>query len=52
MHLRGAASQQVDEGGVEGHDGVPQMDAVLLVLLLPTEPGGQKVIRRDQCQSI
>ena len=42
MHLRGAATQQIDEGGVEGHDGVPQVDAVLLLLLLTTKPANTK----------
>ena len=42
MHLRSTAAQQVDEGGVEGHDGVTQVDAVLLMLLLATKPEGQE----------
>lgn len=46
MHLRGTAAQQVDEGGVEGHDGVPQVHTVLLMLLLATKPVGMKE-RRD-----
>ena len=34
MHLRGTASQQVDEGGVEGHDGVAHVSHLLLLLTL------------------
>ena len=48
MHLRSTAAQQVDEGGVEGHDGVTQVDAVLLMLLLATKPEGQNSIHRMQ----
>lgn len=38
MHLGGTAAQQIDKGRVEGHDGVSQVDTVLLMLLLTTEP--------------
>ena len=41
MHFRGASAQQIDEGGIEGHDGVAQMDTILLRLLLATEPTGR-----------
>ena len=41
VHLWSTAPQQVNEGRVEGHDGVPQVDLVLLVLLLSSEPGQQ-----------
>lgn len=46
MHLRGTAAQQVNEGRVERHDGIPQMHTVLLMLLLATKPVGIKD-RRD-----
>lgn len=42
MHLRGAATQQIDEGRVEGHDRIPQMYPVLFVLLLTPEPANQE----------
>ena len=53
MHLRSAAAQQVDEGGVEGHDGVTQVDTVLLMLLLATKPEGQNryIECRDQARA-
>ena len=41
VHLWSTAPQQVNEGRVEGHDGVPQVDLVLLVLLLSSKPGQQ-----------
>lgn len=41
MHLGGAAAEQIDEGGVEGHDGVSQVYTVLFLLLLTTEPANQ-----------
>lgn len=33
MHLGSAASQQVDQSCVKGHDGVPHVDSVVLLLL-------------------
>lgn len=38
MHLRGTATQQINEGRVERHDGISQMHAVLFMLLLTAEP--------------
>lgn len=38
MHFRSAASQQVNESSVEGHDGISQMNSVLLVLLFSSKP--------------
>jgi len=40
VHLRGAASQQVDEGGVEGHDGLSHVDDLLLPR--PEIQGGER----------
>ena len=46
VHLRRAAAQQVDERGVEGHDGVAHVDGVvLLVLAAVWGPGGDKGTR-------
>lgn len=42
VHFRGAAPQQINKGGVERHDGIPQMDTVLLMLFLPTKPANQE----------
>lgn len=42
MHLGSAAAQQVNEGRVEGHDGVSQMHAALFLLLLTTKPAIKK----------
>lgn len=44
MHLRRAASQQVDESRVEGHDGISQVHPVLLVLLLTSKPTRKKKV--------
>lgn len=33
MHLRSAAAQQVDKGRVEGHDGVPHVNEVIIIVL-------------------
>ena len=41
VHLRSTTPQQVDECWVEGHDGVPQVDLVLLMLFLSPKPGQQ-----------
>lgn len=38
VHLWRAASQQVNEGRVEGHDGITQVYSVLLMLLLSSKP--------------
>lgn len=38
VHLRSTAPQQVDQGGVERHDGVSQVNPVLLMLLLSSKP--------------
>lgn len=40
MHLWCTASQQVNEGRVEGHDGISQVYPVLLMLLLSSKPTG------------
>lgn len=42
MHLWSASSQQVNQGGVEGHDGISQVHPVLLVLLLSSKPSKKK----------
>lgn len=46
MHLRGTAAQQVDEGGVEGHDGVAHVDYVILLILqhVPVWAGREKCL--------
>lgn len=44
MHLRGAATKQIDEGRVEWHDGISQMYAVLFVLFLTAKPANQEKI--------
>lgn len=41
MHLRGTATQQINEGRVEWHDGISQMHTVLLMLFLTTKPVSQ-----------
>lgn len=38
VHLWRTASQQVNEGRVEGHDGITQVHPVLLMLLLSSKP--------------
>lgn len=38
VHFRSAAPQQVDESSVEGHDGISQMNSVLLMLLFSGKP--------------
>lgn len=42
MHLWCAPSQQVNEGRVEGHDGISQVHPVLLMLLLSSKPTKKK----------
>lgn len=42
MHLWRTASQQVNEGRVEGHDGISQVYPVLLMLLLSPKPTRNK----------
>lgn len=38
MHFRSAASQQVNESSIEGHDGISQMNSALLMLLFSAKP--------------
>lgn len=33
MHLRGTTAQQVNKSRVEGHDGIPHVDGVILLIL-------------------
>lgn len=49
MHLRGTTPQQIDEGCIERHDRIAQMDSVLLVSFLSPKPGRekQKEVERD-----
>lgn len=42
MHLWCTASQQVNEGRIEGHDGISQVYPVLLMLLLSSKPAKNK----------
>lgn len=42
MHLWSTASQQVNEGRVEGHDGISQVHLVLFMLLLSSKPTTKK----------
>lgn len=44
MHLRGTATQQVNKGWIEGHDGISQMHTILLVLFLTSKPANQENI--------
>lgn len=49
MHLRGTATQQINEGWVEGHDGISQMNTVLLLLFLTSKPTNQENVFFYNC---
>lgn len=44
MHLRGTATQQINESWVEGHDGISQVHTVLLLLFFTTKPAKEKIL--------
>lgn len=44
MHLRGAATQQINKGRVESHDGISQMYTILLLLFFTTKPANKENI--------
>lgn len=44
VHLWSTTSQQINQSGVEGHDGISQVHPVLLVLLLSSKPDRKKQI--------